>query len=231
MDFEKAKNTYRKNAVVQKKMAENLVLYLIKTCGKNYDKIFEIGSGTGFLTDEIRKNLNFNEIILNDITDNFTNFEPNNYIKGDILKAKVPNECDLIISNAVFQWIDDYDFLFQKLKTSLKKNGILCFSTFGTKNFSQIKNITGLGLNYPDLKNIIKKTGFEILFFEEELQTVYFNSVKELLSHIKLTGVKTENKIWTKSDFKNFEENYSKNYKDDMGFELTYHPYFYILKN
>ena len=231
MNFEKAKDTYRKNAHIQKKMAQRLISALVKICGKDYDKIFEIGSGTGFLPDEIIKNLKFNKITLNDITDNFTNFEPNNYIKGDILNINLPNSFDLIISNAVFQWINNYEFLFKKLKSSLKKGGILCFSTFGVKNFSQIKNIAGIGLCYPDLKEVINKNGFEILFFEEELQTVYFNSIKELLSHIKLTGVKTENRVWTKSDFKNFENNYLKNYKDDMGFELTYHPYFYILKN
>lgn len=230
MNFEKAKSTYRKNAVVQKQMAKFLVYSLIKNCGNLYNEILEIGSGTGFLTDEIKNNLTFKKIILNDITDNYTNFEPDNFIKGDILNVKIPNNLDLIISNAVFQWIVDYNLLFKKLHSSLKKGGILCFSTFGEKNFIQIKNITGIGLDYPDFRKTVQKAGFEILFFEEELQTLYFNNIKELLEHIKFTGVKTENKIWTKKDFKNFEENYLKNYKDDMGFELTYHPCYYILK-
>ena len=230
MDFTKAKNTYKKNAAVQKQMAKTLVQKTSDFFGKSFEKILEIGSGTGFLTDEININFKYKELVLNDITENYTDFEPSKYIKGDILHVEIPKNLDLIISNAVFQWIEDYNLLFKKLKNSLKKEGALCFSTFGYKNFSQIKDITGIGLSYPDLSNMIKKSGFEILYYEEGLQTLYFKSLKEVLLHIKFTGVKTENKIWTKKDYKNFEEKYLEKYKDNLGFELTYHPCFYILK-
>lgn len=230
MNFEKAKNTYRKNAVVQKQMAGVLISDLVKYSKNEFKKIFEIGSGTGFLTDEIRKNLKYEKIILNDITDNFTNFEPDEYIKGDILSIELKEKFDLIISNAVFQWIEDYDLLFKKMNNALIYDGVLAFSTFGKNNFSQIKDITGLGLSYPDLKDYIIKNDFKIIYYEEELKTLYFKSLKELLSHIKFTGVKTDNKVWTKTDYKNFEKRYIENYKDDLGYELTYHPIFYILK-
>lgn len=230
MNFEKAKATYRKNAYIQKQMAENLIRILIKFFGNKFDSIFEIGAGTGFLTDEIKEKLLFKKIILNDLTDNFTNFLPDSYIKGDIIKVEIPLNLDLILSNAVFQWIEDYGLLFKKLHKSLKKGGVLAFSYFGENNFAQIKNITKIGLDYPKPDEIIKQSGFEILYFEEELKTLYFKDIKELLNHIKFTGVKTENKIWTKSDFKNFEEKYLSNYKDELGFELTYHPVYYLLK-
>lgn len=230
MNFEKAKATYRKNAYIQKQMAENLIRILIKFFGNKFDSVFEIGAGTGFLTDEIKEKLLFKKIILNDLTDNFTNFLPDSYIKGDIIKVEIPLNLDLILSNAVFQWIEDYGLLFKKLHKSLKKEGILAFSYFGENNFAQIKNITKIGLDYPKPDEIIKQSGFEILYFEEELKTLYFKDIKELLNHIKFTGVKTENKIWTKSDFKNFEEKYLNNYKDELGFELTYHPVYYLLK-
>lgn len=230
MNFEKAKATYRKNAYIQKQMAENLIRILIKFFGNKFDSVFEIGAGTGFLTDEIKEKLLFKKIILNDLTDNFTNFLPDSYIKGDIIKVEIPLNLDLILSNAVFQWIEDYSLLFKKLHKSLKKEGILAFSYFGENNFAQIKNITKIGLDYPKPDEIIKQSGFEILYFEEELKTLYFKDIKELLNHIKFTGVKTENKIWTKSDFKNFEEKYLSNYKDELGFELTYHPVYYLLK-
>ena len=230
MDFSKAKSTYRKNAVIQKQMAQKLICQIAKFFGAGFEKIFEIGAGTGFLTDEIKERLNFKELILNDITDNYTGFKPSEYIKGDITKIKLPEKCSLIASNAVFQWISDYEPLFKKLYFALSEKGALCFSTFGEKNFNQIKDITGIGLDYPNLKEIVQKSGFEILYYEEELQTMYFKTIKEVLTHIKLTGVKTQNKVWTKADFKQFEEKYLKKYKDDMGFELTYHPCFYILK-
>lgn len=231
MDFEKAKNSYRENAVVQKQMAQNLILNLIKIKGNNFDNVFETGVGTGFLTDEIRKNLSFKKIVLNDLTDNFTNFTPDLYIKGDINKIEVPCFFDLILSNAMFQWVDDYDLLFKRLHSFLNEKGVVCFSYFGEKNFSQIKDITGIGLDYPTLDYFIKNNGFEILYFEEELKTLYFKNPFELLSHIKFTGVRVKNRKWTKKDFKNFEEKYLENYKDDLGCELTYHPVYFVIES
>lgn len=230
MNFEKAKTTYRKNAVVQKQMAKCLINFLIKNYGKTFDNIFEIGSGTGFLTDEIRNNLKYKKIILNDITDNFTNFEPDIYLKGDINKIELPLNVDLILSNAVFQWVKDYELLFKRLRSILKKDGIIAFSYFGKENFIQIKNITGIGLEYPNLDKYIEKEGFKILHFEEELKTLYFKDVHNLLDHIKFTGVKAEDKVWTKKDYIDFKDKYFEKYKDDNGFELTYHPLYYTIR-
>lgn len=229
-NFEKAKTSYRKNAIVQKESAFNLVEYLIKTTKRSsFDNVLEIGCGTGFLTDCIEDKIKYKKLILNDLTENFTNHTPNLFLKGDILKIEIPKNLDLILSNAVFQWVEDYSLLFSKLKASMNDGGILCFTTFGEKNFIQIKEITGIGLNYPNLTEILEDKGFKILFFEEELKTLYFNNPKELLQHIKYTGAKASDKIWTKKDVKNFEEKYFENFKDNNGFELTYHPHYYIL--
>lgn len=229
MDFSKVKDTYKSNAPIQKEMAHNLVSNLIKLKGKSYDTVFEIGSGTGFLTENIKEKIKYNKIILNDLSDNFTNIIPNEYLKGDILDVDLNFKSDLIISNAAIQWIDDYNKLFSKLYNNLNFGGIFCFTTFGKDNFRQIKDITGFGLNYPDLDEFIKKAGFEILYFEQELNTMYFKNINELLLHIKLTGVKVENKVWTKKDLLNFKNRYLEKYKDDMGYELTYHPLYYYL--
>ena len=126
MDFSKVKDTYKSNAPIQKEMAHNLVSNLIKLKGKSYDTVFEIGSGTGFLTENIEEKIKFNKIILNDLSDNFTGLVPNEYLKGDILDVNLNFKSDLIISNAAIQWIDDYNKLFSKLYNNLNFNGIFC---------------------------------------------------------------------------------------------------------
>jgi len=245
MDFVKAKDTYRKNAIVQRKMAKKLVFETLKF-GDRFQNIFEIGSGTGLLTDEIISNFSFEKIFLNDITDNFTGVVPFRYYKGNILdiecealevsKTGKVNAAgfDLIMSNAVFQWINDKELLFSKIFRFMTKGGILSFTTFGEENFSQIKNISGFGLEYPDRGDIfplLKKIGFEILFFEEELETLYFESVQKILEHIKLTGVGTgANCLWTRKKYEAFKKEYLKHFSDANGVELTYHPQYYILR-
>ncbi len=232
MDFIRAKNTYRENAIVQKSMAKKLILETISKAGCNFCNIFEIGSGTGLLTDEIVANFNFKRLFLNDLTDNFTNHKCKQYFKGDISKLNFGDDfcVDLIVSNAVFQWINNKETLFSRLFSILANDGILAFTYFGCKNFCQIKNISGFGLDYEDIMPIIKKTGFNILYFEEELETLYFKDVQKILEHIKLTGVGTNsNHLWTKSKYEAFKEKYLEKFSDKNGVELTYHPQYFIL--
>ena len=230
MNFVKAKDTYRKNAVIQKKMAKKLFLETVNNFGNKFNSVFEIGCGTGFLTDEICSGLEYDNLFLNDITENFTGVVPFRFYKGDILNIEIDEKFDLIISNAVFQWIEDKNLLFSKLYGLLKDDGILAFTTFGKENFSQIKDISGFGLKYENLESLIEKTGFKALYFEEELETLYFTSVQKILEHIKLTGVQTSaNCLWTRSKFEAFKEEYLKHFSDNNGVELTYHPQYFIL--
>ena len=53
--FKKGLKTYNKNAVVQKKMAENLIKLIDENT--EVDSILEIGCGTGVLTDKIIKKI------------------------------------------------------------------------------------------------------------------------------------------------------------------------------
>lgn len=230
-NFTKAKDTYKKNAIVQGKMAKKLVYETVKNFGDNFKDILEIGSGTGLLTDEIFRRIKFENLFLNDLTENFTEIFPFKYYKGDILNTEIYENFDLIMSNAVFQWINDKESLFLKLYGLLNPGGMLSFTTFGRENFCQIKDISGFGLEYKDIEPSISKTGFEILYFEEELETLYFESVQKILEHIKLTGVGTNaNCLWTKRKYEAFREEYLKRFLDNNGVELTYHPQYFILR-
>lgn len=231
MDFVKAKDTYRENAVIQGKMAKKLIAETLQKCGADFKNVFEIGAGTGLLSDIAIAKLNYNKLFLNDLTENFTGIKPFKYYKGDILEIHFEEKFDLIISNAVFQWVKDKEGLFNKLFNGLNKGGILAFTTFGNKNFNQIKDAIGFSLDYTDLTPYIKKTGFEILYFEEELETLYFNDVRNTLEHIKLTGVGANaNHLWTKHKYEIFKERYLNSFSDDNGVSLTYHPLYFICK-
>jgi len=235
MDFSGAKDTYRENAVVQKKMADKLVFETIKIAGKNFENVFETGAGTGLLTDKIVSEIQYKRLFLNDITENFTGVEPFKFLKGDILDInkdnRYKNKFNLIMSNAMFQWIEDRKKLFSKLYELLAEGGFLAFTTFGEKNFSQIKETTGFSLDYSSVEPFIKEAGFEILYKEEELQTLYFESVRKILEHIKLTGTGKNNRcLWTKNKFEVLKKEYLKNFCDDNGAALTYHPVYFVCR-
>lgn len=230
--FKDAKDTYRKNAIVQKRMAKKLMDEILNTAGDTFNDVLEIGAGTGFLTDETVKSIHYKHLFLNDITENFTGHIPYKYLKGDIISTILgENAFDLILSGAALQWVEDKEKLFLKLSKALKPGGILAFSIFGKENFSQIKDITGFSLNYDSPEPLFNKAGFKVLYFEEELETLYFKEIRDILDHIKLTGVGTSGGLWTKNRYEAFKNKYLEKFKDANGFELTYHPVYYILKN
>ena len=232
--FEKSFDTYNKNAIVQKIMAEKLIENLsnIRT---EFDNILELGSGTGLLTSDLVKKISFKKYFANDLIEK-SKFYINKIIPdtvfycGNAQRITPSQKMDLIISNAMFQWFENLEKVCINYKRFLKKDGILAFSTFSPENFKEIRNLTGFSLDYKSLeeiKNILKKE-FEIVYTEEFSTTLKFTNPLELLAHIKKTGVNSlTTQYWTFKEVKNFCDRYKDQYPD---IPLTYCPIIVICK-
>lgn len=233
--FKKNLKTYDENARVQKFMAEELVQLLPK---QSFDAIFEIGMGTGLLTKLIAEKLEYKEYYANDIVS-----ECNKYLKkivpeatffeGDMEEIEFPERFDMVISNATLQWADDTKNLSKKIKGLLKEEGFFTFSTFGMDNFLELKEITGIGLKYYSLEELREffKDDFEIVELKEEKKVLYFKNFRDVLNHIRLTGV---NGVCCRKmsflELRTAEKKYKEFYFSDQGLKLTYNPIFVVLK-
>lgn len=231
--FAKNLATYNDNAVVQKRMAEKLCSLLKNS---KYEKVLEIGCGTGLLTEILSKQISYKTYIANDLIESceeYINRIDSNLIfsAGDVEKnvAQNTNKYDLIISNAVFQWIDDIGGLISKLYNSLEDGGCLFFSTFGDENFCEISSILGTMLKYRSRKNfeeILQKYKYEI--YEEKI-VLDFATPVDVLNHIKKTGVNAISEVhWTKTDMQNFVSKY--NNLTENSPKLTYNPLYVVIK-
>ena len=236
--FKKSITTYDNSAVIQKEMAHKLMDKIVEHCGTHFHKVFEFGAGTGFLSKNIPDRINFDEYFANDIIEE-SEFCIKNIIKnakflpGDIEKINIKNTFDLILSNAVMQWIYDTDELLFKITNNLKKGSYFAFTTFGEKNFQEIKQTTGIALDYLKTETLKAKCEnfFEIVDFEENLEMLYFDKPLDVLKHIKYSGtngIKTLN--WTVSKLKAFEEYYRQNFSSGNKVTLTYNPLYVVLK-
>ncbi len=232
--FEKSMDKYDENAIVQKFLAEVLA---DKTASikKDYDKILELGCGTGLLTKQIKEKLNFKSYTANDLTDKSKKYlnkilKNYTYIAGNAQKIAPNSKFDLIISNAMFQWFKNLDEVTLKYKNLLNKDGILAFTTFSKENFYEFKKITNLSLDYKsekELKEILEKN-YEILKLETYKKTMNFKTPLELLYHMKNTGVNSLSKSrWTLSEVKDFCDKYKENFRKTT---LTYTPILVIAK-
>ena len=233
--FEKNLKTYDDNAVVQKIMAENLVKMLPD---KPYDKVLEIGIGTGFFTKLLADRIEYKEFFANDIVSECSKYlsqviKGAVFVSGDIEDVIIPEKLDLVISNATLQWVSDLGEIFSKLESSMDDGGVFVFSTFGEKNFFELKEVAGVGLNYlsfNELKTLLEKH-FEIVEIREEEEKVYFKRFKDILKHIKLTGVNgVSGKRYSITELKELEGKYSAKFKQGKCFELTYNPIYVSVK-
>ena len=230
--FAKNLENYNENAKIQKRMAERLLTFVRNRSSK---KILEIGCGTGFLTKLISENIEFEKFIAIDIVEECETYIKNidariTFTPADIEEFIKNNteKFDLIISNASLQWVNDFEGVVNTLKDFLNTNGEFVFSTFGNENFREIYHIVGATLNYYSLNELSRK--FSNALIEPEIHIMAFDSPKDVLRHLQLTGVNgVESTAWTKKDLIKFENGY-KNLCSSRP-TLTYNPIYIKITN
>jgi len=142
--------TYDQYAVVQKEMARELLLK-IRSTGRYFRNILEIGCGTGFLTELLVREYPLAQITATDIApemivvarEKLAVFSNINYFVADGENLMVDNvsfdpSFDLIVSNVVFQWFTDYAAAFTQYHAYLESGGYLIFSTLGAGTFKEL---------------------------------------------------------------------------------------------
>ena len=192
MTFNKNFITYDNSAIVQKKVAANLIEYMEKDINliKNMNKVIELGCGTGIFIRKLLEKYTVNHLILNDFFDvkfyiNDINY--NEFIMGDIENIVLPKS-DIILSSSVFQWVKSFEKLISNISTSCK---YLCFSIYTKGNLKEIDEHFNISLNYYDnveINRILKKYFKEVKFTSETI-TLDFTTPIEALKHLKNTGV------------------------------------------
>ncbi len=241
--FARAHESYTQNAVVQKQICEHLLALISEqNIPKQQDRIFEIGCGTGNLTDLMWQYFNSQKYMLNDLYDEVkSNFLDDSLQSiewqiGDIEQLEFPQQLNAIVSASALQWVNDLSVVLEKSKQALLPEGYFIFSTFGEKNLHEIKQLTGQGLSYlssKKLKEKLNQAGFELLLIQEETIEISFDQPRNVLQHLKATGVTaTSNQFrWTKQSLADFYKNYEQFKLESQQYLLTYHPIYCIARS
>jgi len=240
--FKKSISSYDEHALIQKGICCRLTELIDAYAKCTYDKVFEIGCGTGMLSEMLIEDFGIVSYVLNDIVSEMGNrvkevmskhnYSTYQFVDGDAECMAFPKDCDLIVSASAFQWFNDLDAVAEKIKVCLSDRGFLVYNSFGSSNFKEIRELTGSGLEYRSferMKELLEKH-FTLKHSENIEKRLYFDSPTDVLKHLRYTGVNGTRvqKNWTKATLKDFEEKYREKFSCDKGVYLTYNPVYFV---
>lgn len=237
--FTKALQQYNALAVVQADIARCLAGSMASHLASHeVARGCEIGAGSGFLTRNLIPLYPNAHWVINDITAESELFMPEDfYSHGEFICADgeyleiTPDSLDLIASASTIQWFSNIDDFITRITPALRKNGVVCLSTFGPSNFREITQITGESLTYPTLEQLIlcfTNLGYDIIESREWTEQLVFDTPIDALRHIKATGVNSlSSKRWTHRDLISFSENYISSFSP---ITLTFAPILIIAR-
>lgn len=246
--FGRMSDSYDEYANVQKYMAHSL--HKLAEKSGEFERILEIGCGTGFFTRLLATLYPHSQILATDISpemlmtakSNLNSFNNIRFAIEDGEHLRTQKTFDLIISNAAFQWFNHYQHAFQNFYDRLVPGGNLLFATFGSNTFHELDAsfkvaeqqlklnvLERHGPNFvsPDtLCDIMSCIGFTAQYSEENC-IEYFSSVREFLTSVKKVGAnnaaESSRITVNRKLMRLMMEYYTQRYSSEQRIPATYH--------
>ncbi len=237
--FAKHYEDYQVSATVQRSIATTLAASLSTHCPDIVvDHALEIGMGTGFLSRRLAKLYPHAHWVFNDLVPEAQAWIPKDLahreaLIGDADSLELPIGLDLLASASALQWLRDLDAFFQRAHQALKQGGIFAFSSFGPEHMTELRQLTGAGLDYPsvpDMRSKLEAAGFTLIHQSEWSEVLSFVTARQVLEHLRLTGVNsTAAQTWTPRKLLHFCKQYELQFRQEDGsLPLSYHPILFI---
>ncbi len=254
--FSQATSTYISASPIQKKMADRLLFFFEQQQSKyiNLPSVFqglEIGCGTGHLTELLLQSFLKDKVgkwVISDLSKPMLDFCQrrlgNQNANAEWLKMsayEIEDNYNLIVSNAVVQWLD----LEKHLKVvfnSLEEQGLYLFSGFGQQHFEElytlVPDLTSKkmawkgGISQSEVKELSISLGFSFLGWWSEVYSVNYTSFWSFIQQIRKfggSGNLSSTKM-TITKLRKLEHDYQTNYATDAGVRVTWNPCYLLIK-
>jgi malonyl-CoA O-methyltransferase len=207
--FSKQATTYDRQAQLQRESSKRLSTFLPEGIGKQ--SILEIGSGSGFLTEQL-VNRDFrvyacdlahgmNRFLQDKLSTGFPN-APVSILTGDAEHLPFVSEhFDTVASNLCFQWVDGLSKVFPEVMRVLVPGGSFVFSVFGEKTLCELRGSFRQAAvflqridhtqEFPSRENIhqeLDAAGFIQTSVEHQVLEKKYRNLKALLRNLKMIG-------------------------------------------
>ena len=233
--FRRSLLTYDEAALVQNKLALRLLQSLDGLPDTVFRRVLEIGCCTGVLSEMLCAEKPVGTLYLNDLVSDFedvvlkrlSSYDVKHITPcfGDIETLTLPADLSLVLSGATFQWLSELPAFFARLGRELQSGAYLAFSLFGPGTLQEFSSLTSVELRYfPDNKIIsLLEQDFILASYNTFQDQLFFPSVRDILSHIRSTGVGGVSEYqWNKESLRDFEERYSREFGAENGLPVSY---------
>lgn len=193
--FGKAAMSYDTHAIAQYSAAIKLADRLMSMRPAIGGDVLEIGCGTGLFTHEYAPKVGARSITFVDITATgpFGVAESEEYVVGDaeMWIERCDRQYDMIVSASAIQWFADIPRFLHLCHELLRPGGVLAISTFTPGNLGELNALRPSPLLYPKASELRAWLAgeYEEVSVEEDEIKVEFRSAREVLMHLKHTGV------------------------------------------
>jgi malonyl-CoA O-methyltransferase len=241
--FRRSLLTYDEAAIVQNELAKRLLQSIRFLPQTAFQRVLEIGCCTGGLSDLLCEKKPVQILYLNDLVPDFEEVTLNRLRRhtstqfiscfGDIESVHFPSNLSLVLSGATFQWLDDLPSFIGLLGRKLESGAYLAFSIFGPGTLKEFSSLTSVELHYYSddaIMSFIEKDFIveACVNYDDQL---FFPSVREILNHIRATGVGGVSEYqWNKKVLKRFEKQYSAEFRCGKGLPVSYVSTCYVAR-
>lgn len=205
--FDRAAPCYDAAAKVQQeirfRLLERLEFLLIQP-----DTIVDVGCGTGALGRELQFRFPHAQMIGIDISSGMIkeaqkHSPQTKFFCADASQLPLPdNSVDLLVSNLMLQWVDDFNAVFEEWARVLKSDGTLLFTTFGPDTlhelqacWAQVDGFTHVNrfIDLHTLGDSLMAAGFCHPVMDADRLTQTFPKPLNVMKHLKTIGAHNVN--------------------------------------
>ena len=230
--FMRSLPTYDNEAVAQKAIAGHLWdMWRNELASRSPQSIIEAGFGTGTMTRLYMSQLKPSHLILwdlcpSDIEFTCTSVETLTGDAEEFMSRQPDTSVDAIVSASTIQWFNSPSGFISNAARALSSGGHLVISTFGERNMQELTQVTNLPLRYLTLNELVGllPANMRLLAAVQEDITLRFDSPKEVMRHLRATGV--NGMRGTDTPLSRILSGYPRNH--DGSVNLTYHPLYLI---
>lgn len=196
--FDNTRASYDLSALSQHATASRLADKLLKIIGadRHFNHAIEIGSGSGQLTKLYQRELHIDKLELWDLSSMPTESIPDGAVMvTDDAEARLfelpDDNVDLIVSASTLQWFNSPANGIRQIQRILRPGGIAALSLYTKGTYDSLAKATGVSINYMEAEQIrdCVSNGYTIEHFAVDEAVTRFENSRQLIEHMRLTGV------------------------------------------